>query len=403
MIEELSWVLISAVAGISAVLFWNFVSRIKPNITLAIKDNVKNVINIKGAAGSELVEDSQPGASVEVLFGTNRNLVEKEGTQETPKSINFDFSKQKAQKLSLGVTEISIPTKKHVAGKIERPGIFSLITGESKERHFVLQSANLLNKTNFVDRVRSYDFESANFKHSAMVFIHGFTTKPKDALFRTAQLKFDLQFDGPAFTFIWPTSNNYLRDIDVARASAVSLGQLIQIIDSIPGINQINIIAHSLGNTALVELFSRAETTFKSESTTIKQIILAAPDIDKDIFDQVSENFERKRATATIYASSNDRALMVSRKFREGLTRVGEIVNGNAVVCSGIDTIDISAVGTRWFSWNHSSYAESRFLMDDIAGLFSTGLRPPDKRSPILRKIHQADQIFWRVPKSKSG
>ena len=41
-----------------------------------------------------------------------------------------------------------------------------------------------------------------------VVFVHGFNVNFEDAVYRTAQITYDLQFDGAPFLFSWPTSGN---------------------------------------------------------------------------------------------------------------------------------------------------------------------------------------------------
>ena len=47
--------------------------------------------------------------------------------------------------------------------------------------------------------------ESKNYKDHALVFVHGFNTTFDNALFRTAQIAYDLKFDGAPFVYSWPS------------------------------------------------------------------------------------------------------------------------------------------------------------------------------------------------------
>jgi hypothetical protein len=65
---------------------------------------------------------------------------------------------------------------------------------------------------------------------------------------------------------------------------------------------------------------------------------------------------------------------------------------------AGIDTIDVSQTSTDYLALNHSSYAETGALLNDIGLLLQTGERPPEKRIPILQRITTPKGDFWRYP-----
>lgn len=85
----------------------------------------------------------------------------------------------------------------------------------------------------------------------------------------------------------------------------------------------------------------------------------------------------------TLYASSNDRALELSKKFH-GFPRAGE-AGTNLTVIKGIDTIDVSTVTTLglglfdYLGSGHLYYGENRSVITDLFELI--GLRmPPQQR-----------------------
>jgi hypothetical protein len=92
--------------------------------------------------------------------------------------------------------------------------------------------------------------------------------------------------------------------------------------------------------------------------------------------------------------------MIASRKLRKDTYRAGDVPPppGGPVVLKGIDTIDVSLVGTDVFTLAHSEYAERRELLNDIALLFREGVRPPSKRTPILRTERIGGQQYWRFP-----
>lgn len=100
----------------------------------------------------------------------------------------------------------------------------------------------------------------------------------------------------------------------------------------------------------------------------------AAPDIDADVFRHLAANFQSVADRITLYASSKDKALIASRKFRQN-PRAGD--SGSSITIVGkVDTIDATAVDTEWLG--HSYYGDNRSVLSDIFSLIRTG-DPPDK------------------------
>ena len=51
------------------------------------------------------------------------------------------------------------------------------------------------------------------------------------------------------------------------------------------------------------------------------------------------------------------------------------------------------------FALDHSGYAETSALLQDIQLLIQTGERPPDKRVPILKRVKTSRGDCWRYPR----
>jgi esterase/lipase superfamily enzyme len=131
------------------------------------------------------------------------------------------------------------------------------------------------------------------------------------------------------------------------------------------------------------------------EGVAISQIILAAPDVDADNFANLAQRIEGFATGVTLYAASNDRALIISRNFWQN-PRAGDVTASGPIIVPGIDTIDITAASTDAFALNHSGYAENNDLLQDIGKLIQSGLRPPDQRLPNLKRVTTGKGDYWR-------
>ena len=130
----------------------------------------------------------------------------------------------------------------------------------------------------------------------------------------------------------------------------------------------------------------------------MNEIILAAPDVDRDVFANVASNIKQYGRGVTLYCSANDRAMSAARSVAGGIPRAGDVPTDGPIVIAGIDTIDVTQTSTDVLALNHSTYAERSALLNDIALLLLTGERPPELRIPILKKITTSRGSFWRYP-----
>jgi esterase/lipase superfamily enzyme len=147
-----------------------------------------------------------------------------------------------------------------------------------------------------------------------------------------------------------------------------------------------------MGNVGMLNALARMTNTERARAMgRIREIILAAPDIDRDVFVRdIVPRIAGRRNRVTLYASGNDRALQASEQInkepRAGDTRHGIVLGG------GIDTIDASDVDTSLVG--HAYYAENRTIMSDMFYLIQQGV-PPGQRFG-LETVTVAQGTYWR-------
>jgi len=271
---------------------------------------------------------------------------------------------------------------------MERPGkvLWLFPRKQNPEKHIVLQSINVLEENDFYNYLREGLNQTDN--KAALIFVHGFNTSFDEAARRCGQICYDVPFSGITGFFGWPSAGNnvfnYVRDVERADASVSSLTAFIENIVDNTGVKKLHFIAHSMGNRILTRSLNQLiqKETFKNKINTIAQIILAAPDIDTDVFNnEIYPSFRKIGKRRTIYASDEDMALFFSEKIRRGLKRLGE-GGDNIYVVNGIDTIDASNVMSKGML-RHSYVFETKDLLYDLNTLFTEGAAPEKRR---LRK-----------------
>jgi esterase/lipase superfamily enzyme len=342
---------------------------------------------------------------VPVLYGTDRK---RDDVARDPKAgKRIAYGAQRARRLELGRALVTVPAV-HRVPSIERPfavriPFFNVAVYEQAEdpkRHFTIKEMAVLPRDKFLAFARERLGGARGFKDQALVFVHGFNTGFDYALFRTAQIAYDLQFDGAVFLYSWPSGASvlgYTRDRDSATQAEPYLKEFLALVLKESGAKSVSVIAHSMGNLPLLNVLRDLGPSLPP-GVRLNQLILAAPDVDRDVFVNLIAAIRGYGRGITLYCSANDRAMIASRQVAGGVPRAGDVPAEGPLIVPGVDTIDVTETSTDLLALNHSTYAERSALLNDIGLLLQTGERPPEKRVPILRKVTTKSGEFWRYP-----
>ncbi len=189
--------------------------------------------------------------------------------------------------------------------------------------------------------------------------------------------------------YSWPSRasvRHYFSDRNEIRFSHHLIKEFLQgVLDNVD-VDRFHIVAHSMGADALCQ----AIVELDPDGQVFDQIILAAPDIDADVFkQQILPRLEQCGHRTTLYCSQNDWALHASKHFNDSL-RAGDSSKG-PLVAAGLDTIDASEMDTELLG--HSYYGNSLRLLDDLRLLIEQN-RPPAERK--LEKLLGVTEIpYW--------
>jgi esterase/lipase superfamily enzyme len=330
------------------------------------------------------------GGLITVFYGTNRVALKRENGMN-------EYGEDMDDQLHRGICEVQLP-EGHREGELERPGkiLMKIPLPENPHIHIVLKDVQELEKSVFDDDFLKRLKEKP--KKQALLFIHGYNTTFKEAAYRAGQLAWDLPFGGYAGFFSWPSAGKmlpYLADEAGARSSVPALKEFIDELASYDELEQLHIIAHSMGSLVLTlslkELAALPEFAVKMEK--IYQVILGAADIDQAEFKgTILPAFNSAGHRRTLYASDHDMALNWSgagRNFRERLGYVGEEI----FVADGLDTVEASNIEV---NSSHSYMFKSKAVLSDIYYLLTQGLPPADRR---LREIEKKPINYWLFPK----
>lgn len=320
--------------------------------------------------------------TIPVFYATDRE----ETRNEVPSKI---YSGTRGSDLQFGIAEISIPDD-HRMGHLEKPSFWKLQFRKDPRRHIVLLGIEKLDINEFVRRSNNRITNSDN--KDALIFIHGYKTTFADATRRTAQITYDLDFKGLPILYSWPSEGKLLSyTIDEGNIlwTRPHFKHFVQLVLRELRAETVHIIAHSMGNRVLAEMLVDLDaSSVASGDAKIRHIIFAAPDIDKDTFQDLAARFSSNVERYTLYSSTKDLPLEASKAVHR-YQRAGDS-EPEVTIVESIDTIDASNVDASLLG--HAYYGENRSVITDIYHLIKHGL-PPNERNLAL--CWEGDKQYW--------
>ena len=300
-------------------------------------------------------------------------------------SERLAYGGQYSEQVEYGVCEVSIPVG-HQPGELESPQMFKFEIKPDAEKHVVLTNVGRLDLNSFHAALqREMDSKGKNI----FVFIHGYNVSFEDAARRTGQMAYDLKFPGAPVFYSWPSQANwysYGTDQDNIELSTSQIRDFLLDIATRSNADTVNLIAHSMGNVGLTAALSEIEQGVKPH---FNQVVLAAPDIDADVFkNEIASKIVTKARRTTLYTSKTDLALIASRYFNQG-DRAGDS-GAQVVILDGIETIDATAVDSSLLG--HSYYGSNVTVLDDLGLLLQN---QPIAARHYLKLIATGSQAYW--------
>jgi esterase/lipase superfamily enzyme len=342
-----------------------------------------NRAKISELGRSNQAQSTDTHAIVKVYFGTDRELlVGKQGI------VEFGSSRSS---ISYGWCDVSIP-REHQMGQLEAPSVWRFEFREDPKSHVVLLKIAVQPEEGFF-RQLSYKV-LASRKRTAFVFVHGYNVSFGEAARRTAQMAYDLGFEGAPAFFSWPSrgeAGGYIADEANAEWTGANLKEFLRDFITRSGAERIYLISHSMGGRPLTRALLALFEEGPKYRDRVQELILTAPDIDAAVFKRdIAPKLREARQSTTLYASSTDKALAFSKKLH-GYARAGESGDG-IVVSKGIETIDATDVDTD-LGFGHSYYAEARSVLGDMFYVINEGKRASERFG--LRPVPSSGGVYW--------
>ncbi len=233
-------------------------------------------------------------------------------------------------------------------------------------------------------------------KHRVLVFVHGFNNKFEDAVFRFAQIVHDSRAPVLPVLFTWPSRGNVLAygyDRESANYSRDALETVLQALARDPQVGEISILAHSMGNWVAIEALRQMAIRNGRVSPKVTNVMLAAPDVDVDVFRRQMAEIGPNTANLTLFVSQDDRALAVSAKLW-GAPRLGAVdpeqePNRSDLASDRINVVDLTKLKTGG-DLNHNKFATSPEIVSLIGQRLVEGQTITDSRVGMSDRIIEA-------------
>ncbi len=265
-------------------------------------------------------------------------------------------------------------------------------------------------------------------KKEVLLYVHGFNETFASAAYTTAELCHFLGREDVCTFFTWPASStgnfltSYTTTTESAEFAVEHLKKTIRILATTPGLEGLQILAHSRGTAltlrAVSELVTEAIAAGKEPLNLYKidNLVLLSPDIDIDIAGQEITSFLSDpdlvtvwpdarvprvlKGRFTIYASPQDRALLVSQILFRSRNRVGQlrpedIPERAQRYFATVGRIDlISYEGERTDAFGHSYFTTNPQVSSDLIEMIRYGKQLGEPG----RELIKTGRVTWKFP-----
>jgi esterase/lipase superfamily enzyme len=286
------------------------------------------------------------------------------------------YNGDRSPTLSYAELTVSVPPD-HVAGNIE----WATTPPGDPATNFVVRDERYLDDDKaFVSQVNAQLALRPPGSRKIFLFIHGFNTMFAEGLYLQTQIVHDGKAPGVPVLFTWASRGKataYVYDTNSATAARDSLVHTIRLLLA-SNAEQVNLLAHSMGNWVTVEALRQIKISGDLDHTNkFGLVVLAAPDIDIDVFKSQMRTFGKPRKPFYILVSNDDRALWLSKTIGGDVTRVGDDPNTAELAALGATVVDLTELkGDDPF--NHSKFAELATVAPELRGILTqdaNGLR----------------------------
>ncbi len=338
------------------------------------------------------------GRSITLLAVTTRAAA-----PEEPKGYMYSGEREVAGRVNYAVLTLSLPPGRK--------------TGElpvdadhpDPDKHVTLVAARA------VDRVGAEQFLASELgrrktdQRKALVFTHGYNTQFDEAAMRFAQIVDDTGFRGVPVLFSWPSRGDttaYGYDKESANYSRDAFEGVLTMIAREKKLTNIELFAHSMGNWLTMEtLRSAVISGNKTLIDRLGTVVLAAPDVDMDVFQSQVDRLGGLQKRFVLFASNDDYALRISRRLAGGKFRAGETTDIAKFRELGVTAHDLTSI-EGGVGKNHGKAFGDGSTINEIGVILGRNTLVEQRSSqgnPLASGVNAVGEVVTDVGRALSG
>ena len=291
-----------------------------------------------------------------VYFGTTREF-----------GKNGKFTNNRSKKIQYGVANVHVPMHR-------KRGSEGTLLGDilGYNKRVKISGDYILYEYSEFNQIVASSLAKEKRNNYVVIFIHGYNNSLDDALIRAAQMGTDTQVPKHhMFVFSWPAVKDfktYTQDEASIDVNEKYFSEFISKVAESVGNKKIHIVAHSMGNRALLRVIDKGFLQTKNKDLKFGQIILAAADVDAELFSQSADSYINSSDKTTVYLSPYDKAVGLSQIIHK-YPRLGCGIgphNPNPKIDYVVSTIPSEFPA-------HGYIAQHDAILDDLQSMFFTG------------------------------
>lgn len=327
-----------------------------------------------GISNSSISAESVPNITRHRIFITT--------TRRPSDELGAFLGPGRALELGVASVDVTIPPT-HISGQLERP---KQLPPDPRTEFTVINPVTYQSDAALIAGINRELAKRKPGDRRLLLFVHGFNNTATDATLRLAQFVEDTGFKGVPVLLTWASAakaSRYVYDLNSALIARAAVGEIADMLVRTNAESN-DVFAHSMGTFLTMEgLLDQQQKGALGRRNPINHIMLAAPDIDFDLFrTQLKQLSPEIRKKMFIFVSKDDKALRLSTRIAGGVPRVG-IANTAELESLGLTVIDLSEISDS-ASGSHSKYAGSPEVVQLIgAGLNSVSSFHKDNRSAV--------------------
>ncbi len=244
------------------------------------------------------------------------------------------------------------------------------------------------------------------------VIVHGFSVTFPGAMFTTTHIWHYLGRPGVAIGYSWPSGHSgllrgYTYDRESSEFTVTHFKNLLRSIVACPDVKRLHIIGHSRGTQVVADAVRELHLAYQAqgkqtyEEMKLETVVLAAPDMDWEVFRQrfIGDNATNAPRRLVVYVSPHDEAIGMSDWLFSSGRRLGRLL-GSDLTTAGqnylrqSDRIQVINCQVSKFGTSHNYFYAHPAVLSDLILVLRDRRKPGAEHG---RPMQQDEAGLWQI------